>query len=1094
MCRKLFYLITFVLVLVAAPEVTHAQVENLLLNPSFEEDENINAGPQWWTWNPAEGAGSTATIVDTEFVDGARSLRVEPLGGTSWYFEVIQTIPFNVGTTYTYSFWIKAEADRPLSVQFKANDNSVSWGLTDFQLTTEWAEYYLTSPSQNASVKLEMHCAAVDTPFWLDFAYVYEGPSVAGMGPTQQVKAADPDPADEAQVEGTFVTMTWKAGDFAVSHDTYMGDNFDDVNDGTRESDLFRGNQDSLYLVAGFPTYPFPDGLVPGTTYYWRIDEVNDADPNSPWKGDVWSFTVPSLKAYEPDPVDGAEFIATDVTLNWTGGLDAVLHTIFFGESFEEVEAATEGIPSPFPTYTPPGGLESEKTYYWRVDEYDEDQNTHTGDVWNFTTLPNIPISDPDLVGWWKLDEGAGLTAVDWSGHGNHGTLTGDPQWVMGYDADALEFDGDGDYVEVPHDVSLTVDTEVTVMAWINAERHNSAAGNWQGILGKSNNPRSYSFYTYTDGTLHFSTDVDGAHVGSNSTGLVPLNEWVHVAAAMTAGGQHLYYINGEPAGEGVAGATLPGTTDTATVRIGMTNEGGNGFLGLIDDARIYNKALTQDEIKQVMRGDPLVAWNPSPGNGATPFVSDALPLTWSPGDNASQHDVYYGTDRDAVKNADTTTADIYRGRQAGTSYSPPEGVEWGGGPYYWRIDQVNTDATIAKGRVWKFTVADNIPIDDFEDYDIGNNEIWFSWHDGLGAGSPGTPEYVPSNGTGSEIGDGNTGSYTEETIVHGGNQSMPYWYNNNKGQGFSKYSEAKLTLTDHRDWTQEGVAELSIWFRGNPASVGSFVESPVGTYTMTGSGADIWFATDEFHYAFKTLTGAGSIQARVESITNTHASAKAAVMIRDTLAPDSKYFMAAVRPGSNGVIAEYRADTGIDAEQTGSLTDVTAPYWVKIERNASSNFTAYSSTDGSTWQAVGFSEPIPMGGTVNIGLAVTSHNAAQTCQAVFSNVTTTGVGQWANQDIGIASNAAEPLYVAVANSTGLPAVVVHDDPLAATIDSWTEWVIPLQAFADQGIVLTNVDSLAIGMGTRDNVTIPGGSGKMYFDDVRLYQLRVAAE
>ncbi len=128
------------------------------------------------------------------------------------------------------------------------------------------------------------------------------------------------------------------------------------------------------------------------------------------------------------------------------------------------------------------------------------------------------------------------------------------------------------------------------------------------------------------------------------------------------------------------------------------------------------------------------------------------------------------------------------------------------------------------------------------------------------------------------------------------------------------------------------------------------------------------------------------------------------------------------------------------------------------------------------------------MGTNVYIGLAVTAHDAALTCQAVFTNVTTTGTvsGQWVHQDIGIASNAAEPLYVAVSNSAGTPAVVVHDDPAAANIDTWTEWVIPLQAFADQGIVLTNVDRIAIGLGTQGNMTIPGGSGKMYFDDIRL--------
>ncbi len=144
----------------------------------------------------------------------------------------------------------------------------------------------------------------------------------------------------------------------------------------------------------------------------------------------------------------------------------------------------------------------------------------------------------------------------------------------------------------------------------------------------------------------------------------------------------------------------------------------------------------------------------------------------------------------------------------------------------------------------------------------------------------------------------------------------------------------------------------------------------------------------------------------------------------------------------------------------------------------------------------MGTPQNIPMGANVYIGLAVTSHDTALTCQAIFSNVTTTGtVGpQWAHQDIGITSNDAEPLYVAVSNSAGSPAVVVHDDPAAANIDVWTEWVIPLSAFADQGIVLTNVDRIAIGLGTKGNTTVPGGSGKMYIDDVRLYRLREAAE
>jgi len=203
---------------------------------------------------------------------------------------------------------------------------------------------------------------------------------------------------------------------------------------------------------------------------------------------------------------------------------------------------------------------------------------------------------------------------------------------------------------------------------------------------------------------------------------------------------------------------------------------------------------------------------------------------------------------------------------------------------------------------------------------------------------------------------------------------------------------------------------------------------------------------------------------------------------------------MMVVTPGS-GISFQRRPGTGA-ASASDTTAGITAPYWVKIDRDLAGNFTAYSSADGSTWQMLGTWEPIQMTTNVNIGLAVTSHDAALTCQAVFSNVTTTGsVGtMWTNQDIGIASNDAEPLYVAVSNSAGAPAVVVHDDPAAAQIDTWTEWVIPLQALADQGIVLTDVDRIAIGLGTQGNITIPGGSGKMYFDDIRLYQPREAAE
>jgi len=196
-------------------------------------------------------------------------------------------------------------------------------------------------------------------------------------------QASGPVPADGALHEATWVTMGWRAGDFAVSHDVYLSDNSDDVSDGT--GDAFRGNQGSTMLIAGFAGFAYPDGLVPGTTYYWRIDEVNDTEPNSPWKGDVWSFLIPPKTAYFPTPGDGAEFVDLDATLGWTAGFGAKLHTVYLGDSFEDVNNATGGSAQGTATYTPASPLESEKVYYWRVDEFDP-PFTHKGDVWGFTT------------------------------------------------------------------------------------------------------------------------------------------------------------------------------------------------------------------------------------------------------------------------------------------------------------------------------------------------------------------------------------------------------------------------------------------------------------------------------------------------------------------------------------------------------------------------------------------------------------------------------------------------------------------------------------------------------------------------------------
>ncbi len=475
--------------------------------------------------------------------------------------------------------------------------------------------------------------------------------------------AFGPVPKDTALHEDTWVNLSWRAGDFAVSHDMYFGENFDAVDAGAEST--FQGNQTDTFFVVGFPGFPYPDGLVPGTTYYWRIDEVNEAEPNSPWKGDIWSFSIPPKTAYSPDPADNAESVALDADLSWTPGYGAKLHTVYFGETFDEVDNATGGQVQGTATYSP-GPLELAKTYYWRVDEFDAVE-THKGDVWSFIT---------------------------------------------------------------------------------------------EGAVG-----------------------------------------------------------------------------------------------------------------------------DPNPANGAVDVKQTQI-ITFSPNVFAASHELYFGTDKDAVKNADTSSPEYKGTRDLGAESYDPGMLEWDT-TYYWKIDEVNNTNPDSPwpGILWSFTTANFLVVDDFESYndldpaDPESNRIFNVWIDGYDD---------PTNG--SLVGY-DTPPFAEQTIVHGGNQSMPLFYDNSFG-----YSEATLTLTYPRDWTENGVTTLTIWLRGD------------------------------------------------------------------------------------------------------------------------------------------------------------------------------------------SDNAAEALYVALNGNV----LVTNDNPDAAQIGEWTRWNIDLQLFADQGVNLTNVNTISLGLGNKNN-PLAGGSGTMYFDDICLY-------
>jgi len=547
--------------------------------------------------------------------------------------------------------------------------NTVPAGI-DFSGSSQSDAYIgaIDGNSDPATVALEkIYIGIIDDVRIYNVALTEEELQTAMEGSQGFPYALGPDPADGALLEDTWVTLSWKAGDYAVSHDVYLGENLDDVSNATPDSDTFRGNQATTFYVAGFPGFAYPEGLVPGTTYYWRIDEVNDADPNSPWKGPVWSFSVPPKTAYDPVPANNAEIADTDnVMLRWTAGFGAKLHTVYIGTDYDEVSNATGGMAQGMSSYNA-GTLEGEKVYYWRVDEFDG-AATYKGHVWTFTT---------------------------------------------------------------------------------------------------------------------------------------------------------------------------PGAVSA-----------------------------------------------PQPADGGT-GVSMTTSLSWTAATNTTSHQVYLGMDKDAVRNAGTSSPEYHGSAALGSESIDPGKLAWET-MYYWRVDAV-TNAGTVKGPIWSFTTADFIAVDDFESYtddDVAGEAIWQHWVDGFGVADNGAQagNLLPP--------------YAEQTIVHGGAQSMPLFYTNETGV---TSSEAALTLTT-RDWTEEGVSQLSLWLRGS------------------------------------------------------------------------------------------------------------------------------------------------------------------------------------------ANNTAEPIYVAVSNAAGAPAIVANDDPAVAQKGAWTQWLIPLQAIADQGINLTNVDKIAIGLGTKSGMAVVGGTGTIFIDDIALYR------
>ncbi|MHC4372352.1 MAG: LamG-like jellyroll fold domain-containing protein, partial [Planctomycetota bacterium] len=198
-------------------------------------------------------------------------------------------------------------------------------------------------------------------------------------------------PVDGVQIEETSQMLTWRPGELSTSHNVYMGTDADAVAAGTAPA----VSATQGLVTAGIAGGPIPDGLQPDTTYYWRVESVNDVNPDSPWSSAVMSISLPPRRAYDPSPIDGNKVLDLSATLAWTGGWSPIMHNVNFGTdpaalmpvSMMQMDATYDA-----------GPLEPDTTYYWRIDEF-YGFETIEGPVWSFSTVPVLPLADdPNLI------------------------------------------------------------------------------------------------------------------------------------------------------------------------------------------------------------------------------------------------------------------------------------------------------------------------------------------------------------------------------------------------------------------------------------------------------------------------------------------------------------------------------------------------------------------------------------------------------------------------------------------------------------------------------------------------------------------------
>jgi hypothetical protein len=432
-------------------------------------------------------------------------------------------------------------------------------------------------------------------------------------------------------------------------------------------------------------------------------------------------------------------------------------HHVFFGTDEAAVAAGTgdtdKGILEE--TTYDPGILAGDTRYHFRVNELDVFGEERPGDVWTFKTV--APGPGKIVREWWFDISGSAVS-----------DLTGNDRYPSSPDGSEFisSFEGPTDW----------------------AEQYGSRLRGW--LFPPETGDYTFWIAAEDNGELRLSTDQDPANAvviatGSGNDPRAFEEDPAQKSALISLVAGERYYIE----------AVMKENTIGDSINVAWRGPGIPSIAVISSD---YVGATSYVAEK---------AYNPFPPDRAQ-GAKHTTTLTWSPGVFAASHDVYFGTDADAVAAATKASPQYLGSKQLGEESLDPGKLAFDT-TYFWRVDEVNNadPASPWAGSVWSFWTGDFLVVDDFESYDDvdpapgepGLNRIFDKWIDGFGTTTNGAivgNDFPP---------------YAEQTIVRSGAQALVYHYDTDQ-----KICEATLTLEWPRDWTEGGVTKLSLWHFGD--------------------------------------------------------------------------------------------------------------------------------------------------------------------------------------------------------------------------------------------------------------------------------------